>query len=71
MPHTIPPTAPRIALMRLLLVHLDDRNELTKLLATIASQGQYTTLMQALDGMGFDRGAWKVFAERSVGEHVR
>ena len=61
-----PVSAEQLALIRLLLIFLDQRDELRTLHATIKQQGQYTTLLQALDGMDFDRSAWKAFAESSV-----
>lgn len=64
-------SAQQIALMRLLLVFLDGRGELHTLLATVAAQGRYTTLLQALDGMRLDRVAWKEFADRSVRAYRR
>lgn len=63
-----PITAEQLALMRLLLVFLDDRSELRRLLASVAREGRYTTLLQALDAMGFDGTAWKAFAEARVRE---
>lgn len=64
-------SAEQIALMRLLLVFLDSRDQLPDLLATIAALGRYTTLLQALDHMNFDATAWKAFAERSVANYAR
>ena len=60
----------QIALMRLLFIFLEGRDQLPQLLATIAALGQYTTLLQALDGMNFDGATWKAFAERSVGDYA-
>ena len=56
----------QLALIRLLLVFLEQRDELMALHVAIKNQGRYTTLLEALDAMGFDRVAWKDFAERSV-----
>lgn len=61
-----PLTAEQLALMRLLLIYLQQRGELHLLHAAIKEQGRYTTLLQALDTMEFDRHAWKAFAEDSV-----
>jgi hypothetical protein len=59
-------TAEQLALIRLLLVYLEGRDQLTELYAAIKQQGQYTTLLQALETMDLDREAWKAFAERRV-----
>ena len=66
-----PLTAEQLALMRLLLIHLDQRGELHLLYAAIKEQGHYTTLLQALDTMPFDQRAWKAFAEDSVRGYPR
>ena len=60
----------QLALIRLLLVFLEQRDELMALHVAIKNQGRYTTLLEALDAMGFDRVAWKDFAERSVRAYV-
>lgn len=59
-------TAEQQALIRLLLVYLDERNQLAKLYAVVREQGPYTTLLQALEAMELDREAWKEFAEERV-----
>ncbi len=64
-------SAEQLALMRLLLIFLDERDELLALLASIKNQGRYTTLLQALDSMEFNRAAWKEFAEHSVRTYSR
>lgn len=56
----------QLALIRLLLVFLEQRDELMALHVSIKNRSRYTTLLEALDAMGFDRVAWKDFAERSV-----
>lgn len=61
-----PVSAEQLALIRLLLVFLDERDRLTALYAAIEQQGQYTTLLQALEAMDLDAEAWQSFAERSV-----
>jgi hypothetical protein len=61
----------QLALIRLLLVFLEQRDELMALHVAIKNQGRYTTLLEALDAMGFDRVAWKDFAERSVRAYAR
>lgn len=61
----------QLALMRLLLVFLDRRDELPALFDAVGTQGQYTTLLQALEAMGFDGAAWKQFAEKAVREGYR
>lgn len=61
----------QLALMRLLLIYLDQRDELKALHAAIKEQGPYTTLLQALEAMDFDGTAWKRFAERSVRTYPR
>jgi hypothetical protein len=61
-----PVSAEQLALMRLLLVYFEQRDELIDLHAAIKKQGQYTTLLQALETMDFDGTAWKKFAEHSV-----
>lgn len=60
-------TAGQQALIRLLLVYLDERGRLADFHAAVREQGRYTTLLQALDAMNLDRDAWKTFAERRVG----
>ena len=57
--------------MRLLLVYLLRHDELKALQAIIKEQGQYTTLLQALDALDFDHAAWKRFAEDSVRTYAR
>ena len=64
-------SAEQLALMRLLLIFLDERDELMALHEAIKEQGRYTTLLQALDAMDFDRVAWKEFAEHSVRAYSR
>lgn len=64
-------TAEQLALIRLLLVFLEQRDELPALHAAIKHHGRYTTLLEALDAMNFDRVAWKDFAERSVRSYPR
>lgn len=66
-----PVSAEQLALMRLLLIFLDERNELAALHAAVKQQGRYTTLLQALEAMEFDRDAWKNFAQRSVRAYPR
>lgn len=66
-----PLSAEQLALMRLLLVFLERRDELRLLRAAVKEQGRYTTLLQALDAMAFDRDAWKAFAEHSVRAYPR
>jgi hypothetical protein len=66
-----PVSSEQLALMRLLLIFFDQRNELTTLHTAIKQQGQYTTLLQALEAMNFDRAAWKNFAESSVRTYSR
>lgn len=66
-----PVSSEQLALMRLLLIFLDQRNELGSLHSTVKGQGQYTTLLQVLQAMGFDRTGWKEFAERSVRTYSR
>lgn len=61
-----PVSSEQVALMRLLLIFLDQRNELSALHAAVKEQGRYTTLLQALAAMEFDHDAWQDFAERSV-----
>lgn len=61
-----PASAEQLALMRMLLVFLYQRDELKKLQVAVKEQGAYTTLLQALEAMDFDGAAWKDFAERSV-----
>jgi hypothetical protein len=66
-----PVSSEQLALMRLLLIFLHQRDELMALHTAIKAQGQYTTLLQALDAMAFDKSAWKDFAERSVRSYPR
>lgn len=61
-----PVSSEQVALIRLLLIFLDQRNELSALHAAVKEQGRYTTLLQALAAMEFDHDAWQDFAERSV-----
>jgi hypothetical protein len=61
----------QLALIRLLLIFLEQRDELKTLHAAIKNRGRYTTLLEALDSMDFDRGAWKEFAEGSVRAYSR
>ena len=61
-----PVSAEQLALIRLLLVFLDERDRLTALYAVIEKQGQYTTLLQAIEAIDFDAEAWQTFAEQSV-----
>lgn len=61
-----PISSEQLALMRLLLIFLDERNELPDLHAAIKQEGQFTTLLQTLEVIEFDHAAWKEFAERSV-----
>ncbi len=64
-----PVSAEQLALMRLLLVYLDDRGRVPELLASVAALGQYTTLLQALERMDLDGAEWKAYAEHSVRDH--
>jgi hypothetical protein len=66
-----PLSTEQLALMRLLLVFLEQRGELRLLRSALKEQGRYTTLLQALDAMAFDRDAWKAFAEHSVRTYPR
>lgn len=59
-------TAEQHALIRLLLVYLDERDRLAALSRAVREQGRYTTLLQALEAMDLDREAWRTFAERRV-----
>ena len=59
-------TDEQYALIRLLLVYLDERGQLSALNAAVREQGRYTTLLQALEAMDFDARAWKSFAQRRV-----
>jgi hypothetical protein len=61
----------QLALIRLLLIFLEQRDELQALQAAIRNQGRYTTLLEALDSMNFHRGAWKDFAETRVRAYSR
>ncbi len=61
-------TAEQLALIRLLLVHLHERGELVSLYDAIKRQGQYVTLLQALEAIDLDERAWKAYAERHVRE---
>ena len=61
-----PASPEQLALMRLLLVHLHERGELASLYEVIERKGRYVTLLESLDAMGFDRAAWKRYAEQSV-----
>jgi len=61
----------QLALIRLLLIFLEQRDEFEALQAAIRNQGRYTTLLEALDSMNFDRGAWKDFAETRVRAYSR
>jgi hypothetical protein len=59
------PVSPeQLALMRLLLVFLEERDELADLHTAVKRQGRFTTLLEALQAMQFDRSAWKEFAEQ-------
>lgn len=64
-------SAGQVALMRLLLVFLDSRDQLPDLMTSVAALGKYSTLLQVLDHMGFDGPAWQAFAERSVRDYAR
>lgn len=59
-------TTEQLALMRLLLVFLHQRDELTSLYEAVELKGRYVTLLQSLDAMRFDRAAWKAYARQSV-----
>ena len=61
----------QLALIRLLLIFLEQRDELENLQSAIRNQGRYTTLMEALAAMDFDAGAWKDFAEERVRAYSR
>lgn len=61
------PVSPeQLALMRLLLVFLEERDELADLHTAVKRQGRFTTLLEALQAMQFDRSAWKKFADQRV-----
>jgi hypothetical protein len=66
-----PVSAEQLALMRLLLVYLDQHDELKALQAIVKERGKFTTLLEALDVLDFDHAAWKHFAERSVRAYPR
>ena len=59
-------TAEQLALMRLLLVFLHQRDELASLYEVVELKGRYVTLLESLDAMRFDREAWKAYASQSV-----
>ena len=59
-------TPEQLALMRLLLVFLHERGQLTKLYEVIEDKGRYVTLLEALDAMSFDGEAWRRYAEENV-----
>ena len=61
-----PASDEQLALMRLLLMHLYARGELASLQEVIERKGQYVTLLESLDAMGFDGAAWKRYAEQRV-----
>ena len=64
-------TVEQLALIRLLLVFLDERHQLAALYDAVKAQGQYTTLLQALEAVTFDREEWKQFAEHNVRAYSR
>lgn len=61
-----PVSAEQLALIRLLLVYLDENDRLNALYDVIEQRGKYTTLLQAIEAIDFDARAWQRYAERSV-----
>jgi hypothetical protein len=64
-------SAEQLALIRLLLIFLDERDQLAALYDAVKAQGQYTTLLQALEAVPLDREEWKQFAEHNIRAYSR
>lgn len=52
----------QVALMRLLMIFLDERDRLPALFAAADREGRYATMLQLLDAMPLDAAAWEAYA---------